>query len=603
MNRSVFPVLWKTTSIKSKLIAIFIVLMLIPFLVLSFAYVYYTQNILKEKVLATHREIAKQIGQNLNVVFKDMVTTSHVVLANNDMGEVLSKNIYDDPVNIFGNIKMLNNMFTEIMYSVLNYPNSFVAIMDSYGNLHMSQNVPLGDIKDKIASFIGRNRSQDGTLDSKWLPVDGLNSSNENPYGVGLLKLLPYEAVGRSKGTMLISVNEMNFYRVLQSAKVEADITIRMVDTAGRIVSSTDRGEVARLYPDFSMLRSETAGGVSSEYRPAGSEFVNSYSLDNGWKLVETIPREVIYRDIERIRMLFILIGGGFLLLFVSISVFLVGRITKPIIRLTGAMKEVQGGNMNVSVKINSRDEVGQLSKAFNTMMLRMEELIRRINEEQRDKREAELKMLRSQIKPHFLFNTLNSIRWVADINKAKPVSDLIISLATLLKNGILGSKEIVPLTEEIENLKHYCNIQAIRYGGLFEVEYRVHPDAMPCPVINLILQPIIENSLIHGFEGLNRKGRIDVEAWAEAGRLTIRIADNGKGMTPEQLASIFNPEKEQRAKSGGTGGIGLPNVRERLRIHYGQAFDMAIESEPGQGTAVTLTIPVRSSEWREADD
>ena len=230
MNGFVFPGLLKQTSIKYKLIAIFILLILVPFLLLSLVYVYYTQNVLKEKVLVTHKEITKQIGQNLNVVFKDMVTTSHVVLANNDMGEVLSKNIYDDPVNIFGNIKMLNNMFTEMMYSVLNYPNSFVAIKDSYGNLHMSQNVPLGDIKDKIAGFIDRNRSEDGTLDAKWLPVDGLNSSNENPYGVGLLKLLPYEAVGRSKGTMLISVNEMNFYRAMQSAKVESDITIRMVD-------------------------------------------------------------------------------------------------------------------------------------------------------------------------------------------------------------------------------------------------------------------------------------------------------------------------------------------------------------------------------------
>ncbi|MFC5406360.1 hypothetical protein [Cohnella soli] len=142
MNCLIFPGLLKMTSIKFKLIAIFIFQILIPFLLLSLAYVYYTQNVLKEKVIVTHREITKQIGQNLNVVFKDMVTTTHVVLANNDMGEVLSKNIYDDPVNIFTNIKMLNNMFTEMMYSVLNYPSSFVAIKDSYGNLHMSRNAP-----------------------------------------------------------------------------------------------------------------------------------------------------------------------------------------------------------------------------------------------------------------------------------------------------------------------------------------------------------------------------------------------------------------------------------------------------------------------------
>ncbi|MEK0314654.1 sensor histidine kinase [Cohnella sp. 56] len=597
----IFPGLLRQTSIKYKLIAIFIFFVLIPFLLLSLAYVYYTQTVLKEKIVVTHTEITKQIGQNLNVVFKDMVTTSHVVLANNDMGEVLSKNIYDDPVNIFGNIKMLNNLFTEIMYSVLNYPNSFVAIKDSYGNLHMSQNVPLGDIKDKIEDFIDRHASWPEGADTKWLSVEGLNSSNENPYGVGLLMMLPYESIGHSKGTMLISVNEMNLYRIMQSAKVDPAITIRIVDAEGRIVTSTDRAELALPYPDAASLEAAEAGAASEAYIRAHGAFVNAYALSNGWRLVETIPREVIYRDIERIRTLFISIGGGFLVLFAALSALLVGRITRPIIQLTEAMKEVQGGNLSVSVKINGRDEVGQLSKVFNTMVLRMDELIRRINEEERDKREAELKMLRSQIKPHFLFNTLNSIRWVADINKAKPVSDLIVSLATLLKSGILGNKEFVPLAEEIDNLKHYCNIQAIRYGGLFEVEYRISEEAAACPVINLILQPIIENSLIHGFDGLNRRGRIEVEAWTEEGMLQLRIVDNGQGMTPEQLASIFTPKpEEQRTRMG---GIGLPNVRERLRLHYGSGFRLTIDSTPGQGTAVALELPDRSQQGGADDD
>ncbi|MFC4596740.1 sensor histidine kinase [Cohnella hongkongensis] len=597
----IFPGLLRQTSIKYKLIAIFIFFVLIPFLLLSLVYVYYAQTILKEKIVVTHTEITKQIGQNLNVVFKDMVTTSHVVLANNDMGEVLSKNIYDDPVNIFGNIKMLNNLFTEIMYSVLNYPNSFVAIKDSYGNLHMSQNVPLGAIKDKIAGFIDRHASWPEGANTKWLSVEGLNSSNQNPYGIGLLMMLPYESIGHSKGTMLISVNEMNLYRILQSAKIDPAITIRIVNEQGSIVTSTDRAEIGLPYPDAASLQSVEAGSASSEYSRAHRAFVNAYSLSNGWRLVQTIPREVIYRDIERSRTLFISITGGFLALFAALSALLVGRITKPIIQLTEAMKEVQGGNLSVSVKISGRDEVGQLSKVFNTMVLRMNELIRRINEEERDKREAELKMLRSQIKPHFLFNTLNSIRWVADINKAKPVSDLIVSLATLLKSGILGNKEFVPLAEEIDNLRHYCNIQAIRYGGLFEVEYRVSEEAAMCPVINLILQPIIENSLIHGFNGLNRRGRIDVEAWTEDGALKIRIVDNGQGMTPEQLASIFTPKAEEQATK--MRGIGLPNVRERLRLHYGGGFRLTIDSAPGQGTEVALDLPSRSQQGGADDD
>ena len=601
MNRFIFPGFLEMRSIKFKLSALFVFQILLPFLLLTLACVYYSQSILKERIIVTHKEITKQIGQNLNVVFRDMVTTTQVVLANNDMEEVLSTNIYDDPVNIFANIKMLNNIFTEMMYSVLTYPNSFVAIKDSYGNLHL--NMPLSVIKDKVASFIDSSINPDAALLSKWLLVEGLNLGNET-YSVGLLKVLPYEALGRSKGVILVSVNEVNFYHVMRSAKIEAGITLRMVDADGRIISSTTRDEVDQPYPNYSTLSFAAADEVSSIYHQSGKEFVNSYTLINGWTLVETIPREVIYRDIDRIRTLFILIGGGFLLLFISISVFLVGRFTKPIILLTDAMKEVQRGNMNVSVKINGRDEVGQLSKAFNTMMLRMDELIQRINEEQRDKREAELKMLRSQIKPHFLFNTLNSIRWVADMNKAKPVSDLIVSLATLLKNGILGNKEIVPLSEELENLKHYCNIQAIRYGGLFEVDYRVQPDALSCPVIHLILQPIIENSLIHGFEGLNRKGCITVEGWTEDEKLTIRIADNGKGMSQDTLASIFKPERERPAAAT-TGGIGLSNVQDRLRIHYGDNCDMTIDSEVGQGTTVTLTFPIHAaaSDRSEAHD
>lgn len=578
-------------SIKYKLVISFFLLIIIPFVLLSTFFTYYTQNVLREKIISSHKEVTKQIGININSILDNMAAASMLVVADKNMGDILSKDIYDDMTSVFSNLKYINNSFLDILYSVLKYQGSFIAIKDSNSNIHISFSTPVE--KAKVKDFIDQNSSNLSNYDIKWFGVTDkyLDNAYLSNHMVTILRKIPSDLPNQNNGVMLIGVNENVFYNVIESNSAESDIKVYIIDENGIIISSTVREEVNSIFNHPEVMEGIKGKPVASIDLRVNNQIINTYPLTNGrWKVIEIIPYKVIYKDINHVRNVFFFTGGICILLFILIAFFIANRLTKPMICLTNAMQKAQEGDMSVQVSIGGRDEIGKLSNAFNTMICKIRELIIRINEEEQVKRSAELKMLRAQINPHFLFNTLNSIRWVAEMNRAKPVSELILALASLLKNSIMNDKEFVSLAEEIDNLKNYCKIQEVRYGGIFEVRYNVAKEALDCLVINLMLQPIVENSLIHGFEGLSRKGEININAEIMDEHLVITVIDNGQGMDQEQIKRVL--EKRQD-KHGELGSIGIINIHDRLKINFGREYGLEMFGEVGQGIKTVIRIPL----------
>lgn len=299
------------------------------------------------------------------------------------------------------------------------------------------------------------------------------------------------------------------------------------------------------------------------------------------WYVVSMIPYDFINSDIHSLRKEMILIGVIFILIILIFSYFLYSSIKVPLYNLLDKMKRVSKGDLKVLVNDEYKDEIGIISNNFDSMLIRINELIERTKFQEVEKRDLEIRMLQAQINPHFLFNTLNSLKWTALMNQDYTVSEGLSSLAELLRNTIIDKNELITIKKEIENIKNYVVIQKIRYGNSFEVKYEIEECLLENKIIKFILQPIVENSIIHGIDENKDNQWINIKITSEKDNILIIIEDNGKG---------FNSEKN--IKNNKLSGIGWNNVDERIKLTFGLEYGALIESEINRGTIVKIVIP-----------
>lgn len=289
-----------------------------------------------------------------------------------------------------------------------------------------------------------------------------------------------------------------------------------------------------------------------------------------------------------------ILIVAVFLvLLCVAIVSAVYLGITSPIRSMLDFCKKLSDGDLSVRIQDTCSDELSDLSGSMNHMADTIERLIRQQKEQEEKKRELELQMLQYQLNPHFLFNTLNSLRFVAAMHKDQIVSDGIQALSSLLQNTLTNKNEYITIQEELENLENYFSILRIRYAGSFEYSIHTEEDELlSCLIPKLILQPLAENSVMHGSSDDGSVMEIMITCWEENGNIMIELTDNGKGfeVTPAALA----PHKDRKK-------IGVSNVNDRIQLNFGREYGLKIESHPGDGTTCTLTLPKLNTDHRDS--
>lgn len=303
-----------------------------------------------------------------------------------------------------------------------------------------------------------------------------------------------------------------------------------------------------------------------------------------GWKVVNLVPYESFLDRIRGVLLTLLIYMLTFIALTIIVSNYIYKSIYNPINNLVKGMDRAISGCIDVKLEDDSNDEIGRLSKQFNGLISKINSLLDEIKYEQELKRESEIKMLQAQINPHFLFNTLNTLKWIAVMNEDTSVSNGLGALAKLLRNTIVDSNEFVTIREEIDNIKSYIVIQKLRYGDSFEVNYHIEEEFYNYKIIKFILQPIIENSILHGFDEHKDNQKIDIIISENNSILEILIKDNGKG---------FNQDKHKEKKSGKLSGVGYKNVCERIKLTYGREYTVELKSEIDKGTEVKITLPV----------
>ena len=309
------------------------------------------------------------------------------------------------------------------------------------------------------------------------------------------------------------------------------------------------------------------------------------------FRLAAVVDLRSLMRDAHYIGFAMIGTTACSLLLAAFVAVALSRTISHPIRELQSLMREAEGGDLEIRMPVRSSDEVGELGNSFNAMLEKIRELMRSVYEEHIELRKAELKNLQALITPHFLYNTLDSIQWLSRRGENGEVVRLVAALTTLLRKGISGGDDFIPVESEIEHVRSYLDIQSVRYGSAFTYTIDVDGAADPLMVPKLVLQPIVENAIYHGIKEKRGPGTIEIRARKTPRILFFEVYDNGVGMDRGTLAALDNTIRNLDGER--ISSYGLKNVQERVRIFFGRDHGLRITSERGEGTTVVLTLPI----------
>jgi two-component system sensor histidine kinase YesM len=440
------------------------------------------------------------------------------------------------------------------------------------------------------------------TLQSNGGVVYTANTNRDDRFDV-----FPYETFSISRliisekdeilGTILIDANFQGVAAILRDVGLGPKANVVLKDENGAVMFSQNG-----LYLD-QLQQMNNAGtakfSVDGETLFAGT----SLSEKTGWTIEVVVPLEETFTSYSGIIKLFVWLLVAVGLITTVVTLRFSHGIIRPLQSLLRMIRSVEKGNYDVNMKEESTEELEELRRSFIKMSNRIKALIHEVYEFNIRQKEAELNNLKMQIRPHFLYNTLEAIRSLAEIRDNHEIVEMASSLGSILRYSIKTHKKLVLLGTEIDFISKYMRIYQIMLQGAIEVEYEIDPDLYRYYTIPLMLQPLVENAVQHGLYGKKRGGLIRIEGWKEGDHLHVVVSDNGKGIPPDKLEELNRTLKKTVPQTAEMqGGIGLNNVNQRIKIVFGKEYGIHLNSNLGSGTSVHIHIPAVLSEQQYAE-
>ncbi|UJF32517.1 sensor histidine kinase [Paenibacillus hexagrammi] len=395
---------------------------------------------------------------------------------------------------------------------------------------------------------------------------------------------------GQTVGYITLDVDSSVLKGMLEQVSVDYDKDMYLLEKSGDIAfTRTDRE------PPPIVKGLQGAGNL--HLSKEGKIVIYNTSKVTGWRIVEVVPVAFLLKDMNVVRNFILLAAGISLLISLLFSIWIAVRITKPISLLRNLMKRVEHGELNVSIPITSRDEIGQLGHTFNIMASRLKQLGYRLFEMEIREKNSQIAVLQSQINPHFLYNTLGAISMYADVQGNTEVVQMTNNLSRLLRYSVGGNdSNEVELRREVEHVSGYMSILQVRSDNRLRFETKIPEELAGCSVLRFMLQPIVENAVMHGIEKAEGVGVVELSAVQEDDILHITVTDTGVGMSKSRLHELRVSLQRETAPEG-PGGYGLINVHRRIVLRYGKQYGLSIDSRAGEGTVVHIHLPLRKEE------
>lgn len=408
------------------------------------------------------------------------------------------------------------------------------------------------------------------------------------------------------KGVVLIDLKLRVIAETAQDVRLGKTGYLTVLDGEGQPIYAppepyTDSIPLDRMNTEGSGTYSARAGGRDLQFIYRASPFT-------GWTTVGVFTMKESAAEMQEIRFYVVSFVFVVCLLGMTASFYLAHSISRPIAQLTSFMQKAQSGDLTIRHWSDRTDEIGHLGRKFNAMLQQIGRLLSLTELQERQKREAELRSLQAHIKPHFLYNTLDTIHWMARRKGADDIAEMAESLSKLFRIGLSKGNDIIPLSDELEHVRSYLQIQHVRYQNKLDYTLRIAPELQGVYVLKLMLQPIVENAIYHGIKERRGPGHIVIEAAKDGGLLVVTIRDDGKGIPPERLAQLQRqlqsagaaaaaespgPKPASAPDSADGKGYGMLNVQARIALTFGAKYGIAIQSELGRGTVVTVTHPL----------
>jgi two-component system, sensor histidine kinase YesM len=413
-------------------------------------------------------------------------------------------------------------------------------------------------------------------------------------------------ATGADRGVLAVDLNFSAIKDLASRISLGRKGYVFIVDSAGRIVYHP-RQELL-----YSGLEREHVDQVLA--RPGGSFEVRddkglriytvSASRSTGWRTVGVNYADEMVRNRLTIRRYYALSALACVAAAVLVSVLLSHRLSRPITRLRASMQAVERGDFDIAVDVSSRNEIGELAKDFNIMIAQIRELVRRNSQEQEQKRRSELIALQNQITPHFLYNTLDSVIWMAEGGQHANVVTTVSALARLLRLSVSRGDELISIRDEIEHIRNYLTIQKVRYRDKLDYIIDVDDALLTLRTPKVILQPLVENAIYHGIKNKEQGGRVAVTGRLRDGEVVLSVEDDGEGMSDEQLRALLEgPAEEPAGAAAGAARrqarrtrVGVRNVHERIQLYFGPRYGLRFTRNGGGGTIVDVRLPFVAS-------
>lgn len=403
----------------------------------------------------------------------------------------------------------------------------------------------------------------------------------------GLIKV--NDPKGYCMGEIAVDILESDFYNsLLKRNKITKGSFVYVINEEGEVVSSEDKGNIGEKLEIENLpkiLQSPDSYLENASINHKEFLIICSKKGKIGWRVLELIPKNELYIGLDRIRISIATIAAVLIVLLIPLSSFLSKFITRPIIHLANSMKRFRIENIKDKLTTDYNNEIGELTSSYNTMMDKIDSLIIDIHKSNDLKRQSDIKALQAQINPHFLYNTLEFISWSAMDSNAEHISEMVIMLSRLFRLGLNKGRSICRVCDEIEHVRYYMQIHKLCKMSNFEYSFEVDDSLKNLNVPKLILQPLVENSIIHGFGKEIKDGRIDIRVFARESKLIMEVEDNGVGIPDEIAENILSMDSQK-------GGYGVKNVNQRIGFVCGKQFGISYIKGNTQGTLARVILP-----------
>ncbi|MFP4483610.1 MAG: cache domain-containing protein [Spirochaetaceae bacterium] len=572
-------------GIKTKLIASFLVLGFVPMVALTlFIYTSYEEG-LKRNAERYTREVLNQVDRSIQTYL-------------NDIFRILSlrNNYY---VSQYINLTHIESSpaTTRFAYRIWE---DFNFLLDTKTNLHDIVIVThdgqavssLGEyVIDPDAAPVYR-ALQDADRDRTFFQPTYYSPHGRFLFSVGKPII---DSGGRNIGVMRMDIDARLFDEVLSGVNLGESGFVAIVDGNGRIVYHPDKRYIGAAFDSIvpgNMIHHGREGHFTYS-RGDDTHLVTYHQWDTSdWKFVSVSDRAEIIENLAWLRIVAILaLGLGFAAFVVFLSFYLSSVIMNPIRRLQEQMSRVSENDFSAQIRVDSRDEIGALSKSFNQMVVRIRELMNEVVSDQKRIRSLEMSAMQEQIKPHFIYNSLDTILSLQESGETENAMDMVEYLGTFLRTTLSNGNEVIPLRDELTHVESYLQIQKLRYGDRFTFSIDVDPSVYHHEILKLVLQPLVENSLYHGFRNTSHRGHISIVGRRDNDRIVLEIRDNGCGIPKDTMLEIDQVLADGGSESDTQRFFGVRNTHRRIQLSYGVTYGLRLYSD-GDGTTAVVTLP-----------